>query len=461
MFSTLAYRKCPIWLQERLLSARGALRSFIREGADFRKVSEEIRATQWYNTSQLQALQLERIKMALTHAARHVPYYVKLFKEQRINVDDLRDVKDITRISYLTKATVLSNWQDLIATNLKGARASIHTSGSTGSPLRLLQTREAVVRQNAFIHRQLEWAGYRQDDRRAWIRGDMIVPIEQRMPPYWRYNRSQRMLMMSSYHLGSHTADDYVKVLERFDPMLIQAYPSSVVFLARFLKATSRQYRGRSLRAIVTGSETLSEVDRQMLVEQMGCQVFDQYNSAERVSLIQTCEHGQYHIASDYAFTELVPLDGGRYEVVGTGFNNLLMPLIRYRLGDVVELASEVDGCRCGRQLPMVKKVIGRMDDYVRTPDGRYVGRLSNIFKGIKNLAMGQIVQESLEGVTIRIVPFAGFDRDSEQKLLKLARERLGADMVINIQLVSDIPRSASGKFKLVISKLNTATDDD
>jgi hypothetical protein len=63
--------------------------------------------------------------------------------------------------------------------------------------------------------------------------------------------------------------------------------------------------------------------------------------------------------------------------------------------------------------------------------------------------------------VTIRIVPIAGFDRETEQKLLTNARERLGADMVINIQLVSDIPRSASGKFKLVISKLSTTTDDD
>lgn len=461
MFSTLAYRKCPIWLQEQLLSARGAMRNFIRQGSDFRKVSEEIGATQWYNTSQLHALQLERIKMILTHAARHVPYYIKLFKEQKINVDDFRKVTDFTRIPYLSKATVLSNWQDLIATNLKGPRASIHTSGSTGTPLRLLQTREAVVRQNAFIHRQLVWAGYHQGDRRAWIRGDVIVPIEQRTPPFWRYNRSERMLMMSSYHLGSQTADEYIKALERFDPTLIQAYPSSIVFLARYLKATSRPYRGRSLRAIVTGSETLSKVDRQMLVEQIGCRVFDQYNSAERVSLIQSCEHGQFHIASDYAFTELVPLDDGRYEIVGTGFNNLLMPLIRYRLGDMVELASEVEECRCGRQLPIVKKVIGRMDDYIRTPDGRYIGRLSNIFKGVKDIALCQIVQESLEGVTIRIVPFAGYDRDSEQKLLKLARERLGNDMVINIQLVSDIPRSASGKFKLVVSKLNTTTYDD
>jgi len=346
-----------------------------------------------------------------------------------------------------------------VATNLRGAKASIHTSGSTGSPLELLQTKQAVVRQHAFVHRQLAWAGYSRGDRLAWIRGDLIVPIEQRTPPYWRWNRFEQMLMMSSYHLGSETADEYVATLERYDPIVIQAYPSSIAFLARYLRSKGRRYGGRSLRAIVTGSETLLDTDRQTIVEQIGCQIFDEYNSAERVSLIQTCEYGRYHIASDYGFTELVPLGDGRYEVVGTGFNNLLMPLIRYRLGDLVEIDPAEKECPCGRQFPGVKTVLGRMDDYVRTRDGRYIGRLSQVFKGISQIAMGQIIQDNLDSVTIKIVPYAGFDDKTKQQLLRQARERLGDDVKISVELVSDIPRSASGKFKLVISKLNRAVD--
>jgi phenylacetate-CoA ligase len=200
-------------------------------------------------------------------------------------------------------------------------------------------------------------------------------------------------------------------------------------------------------------------MDRQVLIDQMGCQVFDEYNSAERVSLIQTCEYGNYHIASDYGFTELLPVDGGRYELVGTGFNNLLMPLIRYRLGDLVELDSGKERCQCGRQFPCVKSVIGRMDDYVRTPDGRHVGRLSQVFKGVRNVAMGQIVQDSLKCVTIRIVPYAGFDEDTKRQVFNQACERLGTDIDIKVELVSDIPRSANGKFKLVVSKLDKVAE--
>src|SRR5690606_28221227 len=118
-----------------------------------------------------------------------------------------------------------------------------------------------------------------------------------------------------------------------------------------------------------------------LIEERFGCRVFDWYGQNERVAAIGTCEQGRYHLMSDYSYVELEPTPEG-LEIVGTGFNNLAMPLIRYRTGDFVQL-QDVDSCSCGRAFPVVRRIIGRDDDYIKLPDGSHVKRLSNVFKDI------------------------------------------------------------------------------
>jgi phenylacetate-CoA ligase len=279
----------------------------------------------------------------------------------------------------------------------------------------------------------------------------MVVPFEQQMPPFWRRNVPDNMLMMSSYHLSALNASEYISALELFDPVLIQAYPSSVAYLARFLDMTGREYKGTSLKAVVTTSETLTDADRVVIERRMGCRIYQQYGSAERVTMIHTCEKGRYHIDADYSFTELLPLDDGTYEIVGTGFNNWLMPLVRYRSGDTLEIDPLESACPCGRQLPIVKKIHGRKDDYLKTVDGRKIGRLDHIFKGVNNVAEAQLIQDRPDEVTVRIVPFMKFSDKDKVKLVTNAHERLGISMNINVELVAAIPRTQNGKFRAVI----------
>jgi phenylacetate-CoA ligase len=183
----------------------------------------------------------------------------------------------------------------------------------------------------------------------------------------------------------------------------------------------------------------------------MGARVYQQYGSAERVTMIHTCENGTYHVDSDYGFTEFLPLGGERYEIVGTGFNNWLMPLVRYRSGDSVEMELERSSCPCGRQLPIVKRIHGRKDDYLKVSDGRRIGRIDHIFKGVKNIAEAQLIQDRLDEVTVRLVPLKDYGEEDEEKLLENAHERLGEDMQIRVERVRVIPRTTSGKFKAVI----------
>src|SRR6266513_227738 len=181
--------------------------------------------------------------------------------------------------------------KSLISERKQGPLFSGSTSGTTGAPLGLSQDLAAINRENAFIWRQLTWAGLHRGDRRAWMRGDMIVPATQEKPPYWRVNRAENMLMLSSYHLSESAAPSYLDSLARFDPVVIQAYPSSIGFLATWMLSAGVRYGGRSLRGIVASSETLSDIRRGEIERAFGCAVFNWYGQFERVAAIGTCEH--------------------------------------------------------------------------------------------------------------------------------------------------------------------------
>jgi len=454
IFEHPLYAKSPVWIQERIISARARVRRGIREGRRFRRAQDDVGATQWYDAAALEELAWERFGAVLAHAFRHVEYYRDLAAARGFDASQVCARRDTESLPLLDKASVVSLGSRLVARDHRGPRVRIHTSGSTGSPLQLWQTVEAVIWENAFVWRQLSWAGYRPGEPRAWIRGDLVVPYAQATPPYWRLNRAEHMLMMSSYHLAPATVAAYVEALERFDPVVVQAYPSSIAFIARYLLNARRGYRGRRLRSVVTSSETLTPADRLAVEHAFGCRVFDYYGSAERVALIQTCERGTYHVASDYSLFELRPREGGLYEIVGTGFFNRLMPLIRYRTGDLVEPGGAADTCGCGRAFPVIKRVIGRADDYVVTPDGRLVGRLDHVFKGVGGIAAAQIVQESVDEVVIRIVPYRDFTREHRRRLIEQTQRRIGTGMRVHIDLVDDIPRGPNGKFRAVVRKV-------
>lgn len=328
-------------------------------------------------------------------------------------------------------------------------RATIRTSGTSGSPLTLVQSLGAVIREEGFVYRQLRWIGWRPGQRRAWIRGDIVCDEHPRDGRYWCRDWVGNMLMMSSYHLSNATLGAYVAALEAFDPVVIHAYPSSVAALAHWLEAAGRSYRGASLRGVMTSSETLEPDVRAALRRAFGVAVFDWYGQAERVAAIGTCEHGRYHLLTDYGGVELLAQDDGRSELVGTSLNNAAMPLVRYRTGDSV-VAGAPGACPCGRVFPTVDAVIGRQERIVTLPDGRLVARLDRVFQGHdRRLLEGQVRYHGDGRFTLRVVAADGFGPQDEAALVAKFLLRVPGVQVA-VQRVDAIARGANGKFEFV-----------
>ena len=457
MFSSHSalYRRAAPALQEHLLAAQSHLRVLLTEQTSLRRARQAIGESQWLAPERWQALQLEEARSLALHAARRVPYYRELFG--RLGVDPLtwRSLDDLHALPELSRDDVIEAGASLLAEGGPWLRFKGSTSGTTGRAMLGWRDRASIAVEQAFVERQAAWAGYRPGERRAWLRGDPVVPAHQSDGPLWRLNRAENMLMLSSYHLSPGNGAAYIEALERFDPVLLQAYPSSISYLARWLEEHDRVYRGTALRGIVTSSETLSPADRQVIAERFGCRVFDWYGAFERVAAIGTCEHGNYHVLEDYGCVEFEPNGDGTANLIGTGFGNRSMPLIRYRADDVVVPADPGYRCPCGRSFRVVERVLGRVDDVIRTPDGRHVVMLDWIFAGLFGLMEAQVVQEKLDEVRIRIVAGGEFGFADEQALLARALERLGPRVRIRIERVAQIERTRNGKFRQIISRLS------
>ena len=135
-----------------------------------------------------------------------------------------------------------------------------------------------------------------------------------------------------------------------------------------------------------------------------------------------------------------------------TGFANDATPFIRYRIGDVGTRSKHP--CPCGRAGEVFLDVDGRVEDYVVTPDGRWIGRMDHVFKEQLEIAEAQILQDDASAIEVRIVPRAGFDAAAETSVLNEIRMRLGEEIRIDLRRVREIPREANGKFRAVKSRV-------
>jgi len=328
-------------------------------------------------------------------------------------------------------------------------RNTIRTSGTSGTPLTLVQAFGAVVREEAFVHRQLRWIGWRPGQRRAWIRGDIVCGDHPANGRYWCHDLAGKRLMMSSYHLSSATIGAYIAALQAYDPVVIQAYPSSIAALANWLEAAGRRYAGTALKGVMTSSETLEPAVRAAVTRAFGVAVFDWYGQAERVAAIGTCEQGRYHVLTDYAGVELLPATDGRSELVGTSLNNAAMPLSRYRTGDSV-IPGHACACPCGRVFPTVDAVIGRQERIVTLPDGRMVARLDRVFQGHdRHLLEGQVQYHGQARFTLRVVATGSFtERDAAALRASFLLRVPGVQVAV--ERVDAIPRGPNGKFEFI-----------
>jgi len=454
------YLNSPRIIQNVLISISGYREKYRRYSGIYPQFYRSIKENSKKSSKQLEQYQIDQLKRIIYNIASEVPYYKHLFSKIRLPCQDKFCLSDMEKIPYLNKETLRNQTNDFLRTDVnKKKLITLHTSGTTGTPLDIFCTTETRQKNYAFFSRFLESVGVNPNGSRATIGSRLIVKGEQAKPPFWRYGLFQKSLFLSSYHLSDSNIGSYIEVLKKKKPSYIDAFPSSVYAIADYALRNRISLKGIT-GAIITSAETLHLFQRKAIEEAFGVSVFDQYGSVEMCVFVAQCKAGKYHLNSDYSYVELInergfyAAPGEEAEVVCTGFINEIMPLIRYRIGDKILLDSEEQQhCDCGSNFPVIKKVLGRDDDVIQTPDGRKIGRLSGVFRGYP-VRQAQYRQYNLQEIELLIVKDNQYSEDTEKSLLNEIQKRTGPLVKVNIKYVDSIERGKGGKMRLVISEI-------
>ena len=425
------------------------LRDFVLYPLAIKRFHDLLLQSQFWSRERLQGWVQERLDRSLRLAVRTVPYYRRTLGPHASRFTEYVDRLDLSELPSITKDTVRLHGAELRAESPAVRPSVVRTSGTTGTPAEFLVDGASNIAQFGSLWRVLNWAGYSFGDRFVDIRRNPSQgPLIRRD---WRMNS----LVIPVFHFQRENVPLYLEHLRRFNPVLIKSYPSAIDLFCRWLRELGLEYRPR---AVLTCAETLLDHQRAVIREVLQCPLFDFYNHNERAGLISTCDHGSYHIHEEYSWMELLTEEGrpaepgAAGEVVTTTLHNDVMPLIRYRTGD---LATRGNGppCRCGRQHRTVTRINGRITDVIVTPDGRHLGGLEHAFMRARGVHRSQIVQETVEEIVVNIVKAPSYTQADGNQIEHGLRSFVGGEMRIRLNFVDAIQPGENGKVQFVVSK--------
>ncbi|MHA7924499.1 MAG: phenylacetate--CoA ligase family protein [Marinobacter sp.] len=441
------YLASPVWLQNILVSAYGYHLYRKRYLGSFPEILDLARKSRQWSDVEVEAYQSEQLFDMVRYCRRQVPYYQRAFAESGLHERDISSTKDVGRLPVLTKQELRANIADFKGPDVP-AYMTQHTSGSTGTPLALQVDEYTYKLAMALLVEHEEYHGVPFGAKRATFAGRMVQPSNKMSPPFARINRAENQKLFSSYHLNERTFPWYRKELDRFQPKELIGYASALSDLAAQYQRVKVVPAFRP-KAIVTNSESLLSWQRERIERVFGAPVFDYYGTAEYVVFAGQDERGLYRPNPIIGITETDKHSAHESEgrILATTLTNKAMPLLRYDIGDTATM-----GPLDQRGLITFTSINGRRDDYLETRDGRQIGRIDHIFKGVTGVREGQVIQSNPGAAALKIV-LAENEPFNRNQLIENARSRLGQDFKIEIDLVEAIPRGPNGKFKSVVRR--------
>lgn len=426
----------------------------LKSGGRVRPLLAELERSQTLPPERLRELQWGKLRRLLDHVYSRVPYYRALFDSRGLHPRDFTGVDDLTWLPALSKEVVRDRGPELMADNVRGPLVERRTSGSTGIPLTVYvypQTRDAWVAAGLRTHR---WWGLDVGMRQ-------IKLINPRAKSRWTLLK-QALLMnhweYSVFQLDEATLERLYRQALTFRCEVLAGYPSALTYFAQHVAARPSG-SALGLRAVVTTAEVLYPDQRALLERVFACPVINEYGSSECGYLAGECPEGSLHIAAENALIEFDPGtaadgDGTGREVIVTDLNNLAMPLLRYRIGDVGVPGAV---CQCGRTLPVLELRVGRTEDLVTLPDGRKVD--GSVFGAVveeltlRGVAVKQFraIQHRPDYIEVLISGVDPGDR-SVQDLADRLQAMLGTRLTVVVRPVDRIPVEPTGKLRRFVS---------
>lgn len=416
--------------------------------------------SQWLPPERLRAYQEERLRRVIHQAYHQVPYYRRIFDENRLKPRDIRSIRHLRELPRLSRESVRANYHQLRADNAKSFRpAEAHTSGTSGTPLTFLVDRPSNILEFVYYWRHWSWAGYQLGDCCAQVRYDYFIRRKETLRNPWHFQPHTRRLLLNSLRISREEIGEFARALRKYRPRFIHSRPSNLYCIALFLR--EQRLDDIAFRAVFSSGETITPRYREMIESTFSCKALDTYSHMERCIAVSQCPQGGYHLHSEYGLLELADEvkgeDGVRTgRVVCTSLHKMAMPFLRYQIEDFLELYDDEKRCPCGRTLPMVKAIHGRTRPVIMTPEGRPITSLFGPFYAVSGVRFFQYIHDKPDLLIVRIVRGDAFTSQTEEKLKFWLREFAGDGMRFRLEYVAeeDLERDSLGIIQPVISRV-------
>jgi phenylacetate-CoA ligase len=420
----------------------------------------ELEETQWLKAEEIKSLQLRKLKDLLIHAQKNCSFYRKRFLDAGFDPSHLKSLDDLNLIPTLNKTEIRQNLTNMIWKDCPGGLHRYNTGGSSGEPLifyfdRRRQAYDVAAR--ALTHR---WWGIDIGDRELYFWASPFEIKKQDRIKNLR-DRFTNQLLLSAFHLSQNVIPEFVKKIRKFKPKCVFGYPSTIALFCQLALQQGYDLSSGGVEVVFSTAEVLYDHQREVISNAFGkIPVVDGYGSREGGFISHECQEGSMHVVDQNIIVEYLhgnepvgPAEDG--EIVVTHLDNWAMPFIRYRTGDVAQF--DIQKCRCGRNLSTMKKIRGRTTDFIVSPDGRWQHGLSLIYvvRDIPGVVEFKIIQEAVDDVKVLLKTDESlFPKEGKNQIIEGFKKRMGQMVNVNIEMVDEIEKDASGKYRYVVSKV-------
>lgn len=450
------YDKAPIFFQNIMCTVSGLMKNRTRYGDTYESYRKFLKDFDTWTLDRQLEYQKEELKKFLQYTVQNSEFYRELY--QNVDMDTIQEPADLQKLPVVDKEMLRESIERVMTVPRKGAVEG-HTGGTTGKSLVVRSTPEDEMKRMATLDHFKARVGFEHRKmKRATFNGKHIIPPAQKQPVFWRYNAACKQMIYSSFHLTEENIGYYVESMNRFKPAAIDGFFTSMCDVASYIERHQIPLTFRPV-AIFPTSETLTKEGRTLLERVFGCKVYDQYASSEGAPFVTECPNQVLHV--ELATGVFEQLSENDTEVLVTSFTTHGTPLIRYRIGDRMKFAHNTQ-CNCGLHGPIVEEIQGRRLDFLYTPQGAKInaGNVSNLLKNLPNVVIrAQFRQEKMSEITALLEVAETFGQEHEKILREEFLHKFGPQMHVNIEIVTEIPREKSGKFRMIVNTAdNTAT---
>ncbi|MCC6898507.1 MAG: phenylacetate--CoA ligase family protein [Polyangiaceae bacterium] len=424
-------------------------------GAGAQALANVLEVTERWRPGDLEREQLGRLAALVEHARATVEHYSTLPAPEAGSVD----VSWLRALPKLRRESVRASPSRLMSRAAPPGHRVVreaHTSGSSGKHVSVQVDAVTATMGEALLLRDVAWHQRDVTAKAAGIRAvDGAAAPRGRREPRWAPTPESGPALLLDVHTPVR---EQLAWLARETPAYLATYASNAAALIDECERTGTRLSG--LRQLSTFGETFEPDLRQRCRSVLGVPLVDAYSSAELGYLALQCpEHTHYHVQSEHVLLEVLRDDGSACgigesgRVVVTALHAFAMPLIRYELEDFATLG---EACPCGRGLPVIASIQGRVRHMLRLPNGdRLWPRFGSPLIGRQfPLRQFRMVQTGVTTLDLEMVLDRPLTPAEQRQLRELVLGVVRFPMSLSLVPVDAISRPPGGKYEDFVSAL-------